>query len=152
MANGWTPAPTPPTWQTPPQQSGLRKASTILLLVGAILSAVGAFLMLLFTILFSVVFSRIAAEAGPGVGGFGFFLWFYGAFGLLAAVGSALGFVAWRKAARDDLHGAFVWGLVGSLLPPLNVVSLLGAIFAKVCPEGEAQSRGAAPPPAPQVR
>jgi hypothetical protein len=152
MANGWTPAPTPPTWQAAPQQSGLRKASAILLLVGAILAAISSVLMLVFTLLFSVVFARLTEETGAE--GFGVFLWFYGIFGVLAAAGSVCGFVAWRKAARDDLHGAFVWGLVGSLLPPLNIVSLLGAIFAKVCPEGEAQAqaRGAARPPAPQVR
>jgi hypothetical protein len=140
----------PPPWQAPQQPSGLRNAAGVLLLVGAILAAVGAVMLLLVTILFSVVLAELGSMAGTP-GPIGFIAWFYGAFGLLAAAGSACGFVAWHKANQDDLHGAFVWGLVGSLLPPVNILSLLGAIFAKTCPEGEAQSRRPHPS-APQVR
>lgn len=150
MTNGWAAAPAATPWQIPPQQSGLRKASGILLLVGAILAAVGAVMLLLLTILFSVVLSEIAADAGEPIP-IAFIGWFYGAFGVLAAAGSVCGFVAWSKANRNDLHGAFVWGLVGSLLPPVNILSLLGAIFAKTCPESDAQSRGPYQS-APQVR
>ena len=127
----------------------MRKASTILLLVGAILAAVGAFFMLFFTLFFSAIFSELSSESGAPEGIPSMIFGFYGLFGLLGAAGSVCGFVAWRKASNGDLASAFVWGLVASLLPPLNIVMLLGAIFAKVCPEAEAQARA---PAAPQAR
>ena len=40
-----------------------------------------------------------------------------------------------------DAHGAWVKGLVSSLLPPLHVVNLIGAILCLVIPEGEAAKR-----------
>jgi hypothetical protein len=151
MANGWQQAP-PPTWQAaPPQQSGLLKAGTILLLVGAILSAVGGGLTLLMALFMGAVFGALSSEVDGGMWAGGLIAGFYGIFALLLIAGSVCGFVAWRRAGRGDLQGAFVWGLVASLLPPLNVLLLLGAIFAKVCPEAEAaaarQRQGWPPPP-----
>lgn len=147
MANGWQQAP-PPTWQAaPPQPSGLLKAGTILLLVGAILSAVMAVMALAMTLFMGLVLAELSQDAFPGA----WFTFFYGGFGLLLVAGAVCGFVAWRKAQSGDLQGAFVWGLVGSLLPPLQVLLLLGAIFAKVCPEAEAaaarQRQGWSQPP-----
>jgi hypothetical protein len=152
MADAWQQVP-PPPWATagPPQQSGLLKACTILLLVGAILAVVGAFLMLVFTALFGFVLAAFQDE-GRGDMGFPAVIGiFYGAFGLLLLASAVCGFIGWRKAGQGDLQGAFVWGLVASLLPPVNILLLLGAIFAKTCPEAEAavarQRQAWSPPP-----
>ena len=132
----------PPAWQQPPsagwappnQESGLLKASRVLLLVGSILSAVGAGLLLLMATFMGLVFGAIG---GPGVGAFGIVFAFYGIFALFVGAGAICGFVAWKK-VPGDLDAAFVWGLIGAILQGVNVVTLLGAIFAKTCPEAEA--------------
>jgi hypothetical protein len=152
MANGWQQAPAP-SWAPAPPQSGLLKAGTILLLVGAILSAAMALLALAMTLFMGFVLAEISEEVFPGA----LFTLFYGGFGLLMVAGAVCGFVAWRKAQAGDLSSAFVWGLVGSLLPPLQILLLLGAIFAKVCPEAEAaaarsRQAWAPPPPSPPFR
>lgn len=144
------PPPAGRAWPAYPGPSGLLKAARILLLVGAILAAVGAFLVLAMSLVLGAVFAEVedpAEEAGAPAGAiFGFLLGFYGLFGVLSLAGSACGFVAWRKAERGDLSPAFVWGLVASLLPPVNIILLLGAIFCKTCPEADAQARAAAGP------
>ncbi|MEK6974785.1 MAG: hypothetical protein AABY18_00420 [Candidatus Thermoplasmatota archaeon] len=61
--------------------------------------------------------------------------------GVFLGVGALFAFLAYGKAKRGDAHGAWVQGLVTSLLPPPQVVSLLGAIFCKVSHEGEAAAR-----------
>lgn len=129
-------------------ESGLSKASKILLLVGAILSTGLAVMMVGMAIFMGAVFSEFEAEAQEQDPSFRFpgplFLAFYGIWGLLYAAGAVCAFVGWRKASAGDLDSGFVWGLIGSLLPPFNVVILLGAIFAKVCPEAEAKAHSAA--------
>jgi hypothetical protein len=125
----------------------MSKAATILLLVGAILSAVGAFFFLLMVAFIGAIFSGLPTE-GTGFP-FGFIAGFYGVIGILVAAGSVCAFVGWRKASQGDFQGGFVWGLIGALLPPVQIVTLVGAILAKVCPEAEAQARPQAPP---QVR
>ena len=144
-------APTPAPLASPPGrvgESGLSKASKILLLVGAILSAGLAVMMVGMAIFMGVVFSEFEAEAQEQDPSFRFpgplFLAFYGIWGLLYAAGAVCAFIGWRKASAGALDSGFVWGLVGSLLPPFNVVILLGAIFAKVCPEAEAKAHPAA--------
>jgi hypothetical protein len=135
-APGWQ-TPHPPSQPWPGRPSGLLKASGILMLVGAILSAAGAVLLLVVGLFFAAIFSGLEAEEGP----FSFtslIAGFYVVYGLVSGAGAACSFVAWGRISRLDLHGGFVWGLVGSLLPPLNILTLLGAIFAKTCPEAEA--------------
>lgn len=117
-------------------QSGLYKAGTILLLVGAILNAAGAGLMLVFSLVFLVLGTRFDEGEPLGVMGA-----IYLGFGLLMAVGTVFGFTAHARATRGEAHGAWIHGLVASLLPPLQVVLLLGAIFVLVSPEGEAAQR-----------
>jgi hypothetical protein len=58
--------------------------------------------------------------------------------GLLVGAGSVLAFLAHGRAKAGDPQGAFVRGLVGALLPPVQAVTLIGAILCKVSPEGEA--------------
>ena len=143
MQQAW---PHPAPWPRP--ESGLLKAGKILLLVGAILSAVGAVMMIGMSLLMSAVMSELmeGTEADPDAPGFppAFFLLYYGGWGLLAAAGSVCGFLAWRKASAGDLAGGFGWGIAAGCLPPVNVLALLGAIFVKVCPEAEAKPAPAA--------
>jgi hypothetical protein len=110
--------------------SGLLKAGTILLLVGAIVGAVVGFLMLVS----GLVLGFLLGEA--------FILVLYAGLGLLVGVGSAFTFLAWRRAQAGNLHGAFTFGLVGALLPPVQVLPLLGAVLVKASPEGEAAAKG----------
>lgn len=142
----WSPAPSPPPAQplppmqpVPSGQSGMLKAGTVLLLVGAILHTVGAFFLILFSVFMIAIGGAFADEEGafvPAMIGI-----VYLVIGVVLAVGSYFGFSAWRKAQRNELHSAWVHGLVSSLLPPVQVITLLGAIFLLVCPEHDAQER-----------
>lgn len=125
-------------------RSGLFKAGEVLLLVGAILSAVGA----VFLVLASIGLGALFASTDTGDAPTGFITAVYGVLAAVLAMGAVFGFLAYGKARRGDAHGGFVFGLVAALLPPVQVVPLLGAIFCKVSPEGEA-ARSAVPPQAP---
>ncbi|MHB8633684.1 MAG: hypothetical protein ACYDBQ_06945 [Thermoplasmatota archaeon] len=121
-------------------KSGLAAASGILLLIGAILAAVGALFLLGFGILFAFVPSTVTMQAGSGPAPFPFWIFgiLYPIMGVLDGVGAILGFIAYGKTRRGEYAAAFVPGLVGAVIMPLNVISLLGAIFARVCPEAQA--------------
>jgi hypothetical protein len=127
----------PSPWQLPPQPSGLLKAGTILLLVGAILAAVATFFLLVASI-FMLAIGQSLLSDGESALGLRLAGGIYLGLSLLTAVGCALGFSAWTRAKAGDTRSAFVRGLVSSLLPPLQVVTLIGAILVKVSPEGEA--------------
>lgn len=121
-------------------QSGMLKAGTVLLLVGAILHAVGAFFLTAAGLLFLLIDKTFLGDGeatfpATFVGALYLFL------GLVMVVGSFFGFSAWRQSQGGQLHSAWVRGLVASLLPPLQVVTLLGAIFVLVSPEHEAQEK-----------
>jgi hypothetical protein len=121
-------------------RSGLLKAGTILLLVGGILQAVGSVILVLYGAFFAALVNKSGAPTGiPAV-----FSWLFVALGVVGAVGCLMTFLSYGRAKAGDPQGAFVRGLVGSLLPPLHVVTLIGAILCKVSPEGE----GRAPPQA----
>lgn len=92
--------------------SSLSVVGTILLLVGAIVSTVGAALA-----------SFLGFTAGQPV---------VMVVAALLAIGAVFGFLAWRKAAAGQLGPAFRFGLTSALLPPLQVVQLVGAILVKV--------------------
>lgn len=116
-------------------QSGLYQAGTILLLVGGIVQVFGALMMFGLGAFFLVV-GTAAADAALGFMGP-----LYLGLGVLVAVGSVFAFIGWTKARNGDAHGAWIMGLVGSLVPPLQLVTLLGAIFCLVSPEGQAAKR-----------
>lgn len=147
MAQQWTPAPTAApqqTWTNPPhhpQRSGLFKAGEIMLLIGAILHTVGAGMLLVGGAILLLVGRALRDSAFPTavVGTV------YLVAGVLLAIGSFFAWSAWKRAKAGDAHTAWVRGLVASLLPPLQVVSLVAAILCKVSPEGEAQARAKAP-------
>lgn len=118
-------------------ESGMKKAGTILLLVGAIVSLVGVlFLVAILGLLRILTGSEGTDEMFLGIG------LVYGILALLMVASSILGFLAYGKARRGDLHGAWILGLVSSLLPPVQAITLIGAILCMVCPEHDAQQRG----------
>lgn len=126
----------------------MAKAGRILLLVGAIMGAIGAFFLILAGILLVVVGRNLvgdgdAAFPGTVVGAI------YLVMGVVIAVGTVFGFLAYARAQRGDWHGAWVFGLVAALVPPLQVLPLLGAIFCLVSPEGEAAKRARSGPAQP---
>lgn len=122
------------------QRSGMAKAGRILLLVGAIMGAAAAFFLVVAGIVLVVLGQNLVGDGDAGfpgtvVGAI------YLVMGAVIAVGTVFGFVAHARAQRGDWHGAWVFGLVAALVPPLQVVPLLGAIFCMVSPEGEAARR-----------
>lgn len=124
------------------EPSGQKKAGEILLLVGAILGAVGAFFLLLASIALLVVGETVIGEEeeqtmAPTIIGT-----VYLVLALVLAVGVVFGFLAHARARRGDVHGAWVFGLVSSLVPPLQVLPLVGAILLLTSPEHEAWKRG----------
>lgn len=136
MSDGYGAPPaaaTPPYWQ---QQgpSGMFQAGKIIILVAAILAVVGA----LFMVVFGILFGSINAAAGEEAA----LDWFgplYIVIGIITGIGSVFGFLGYGRARRGDAHGAFVFGLVAALVPPVQVLMLVGAILCKVSPEAQAQ-------------
>lgn len=133
------PVPAQPLPATGP--SGMLKAGTIILLVGAILHAFGSFVLLLMG---SLMLALGRSFLGGGRGGafpFAIVGTLYLVLGVLLAAGAIVGFAAWGRAKAGDARGGWVRGLVASLLPPVQLVTLVGAILCLVSPEGEAQGR-----------
>jgi hypothetical protein len=128
-------------------RSGLLKAGTILLLVGGILRAVGAVLIVLYGTVVSAVFDALAKRNAAAASLPPYVAVLFLVLGVLVGVGSLFSLLGYGRAKAGDPHSAFVRGLVGALLPPVQVVSLVGAILCKVSPEGE--GRAPAPPQAP---
>jgi hypothetical protein len=128
-----------PATRLPPVQSAssLFKAGRILILVGAILAAVTAVLAIGFAVGFALIFDEAAAEAAPfGVGGV--FALIYGGIGIMSAIGAVFGFLSFRAANAGQVHAAWIRGLIASLVPPVQVVALVGAILMLMSPEHEA--------------
>lgn len=113
--------------------SGLFKAGEVLLLVGAIVSAASALLMVGLAIGFSALVAAFDDPDAPT-----WVAWLYGILALIMVASTAFGFVGYGKARKGDPQGGFVFGLVASLLPPVQVIPLLGAILCRASPEGEA--------------
>jgi predicted permease len=115
-------------------QSGMLKAGTILLLVGAILATAGAALLVLIGTPFLVFLGAARAEASfAAIGAIYLFL------GLVVGVGAIFAWLAWRRALAGNLQGAWTFGLVAALVPPVQLLPLIGAILVLVSPEAEAQ-------------
>lgn len=106
---------------------GLGQAGNILLLVGAIFAALGAVFFGLFAIGFGALFAALTNEPEAAFIGF-----LYGGLAMLYAVSAVLNFIAYNRSRENDADGAFLFGLIASMLPPVRVFTLLGAIFCKV--------------------
>ena len=117
-----------------PASSGQYKAGRILLLIGAILSAVGAVFLLVAGLFLLAIGDNLLGEGeasfGPMVVGA-----LYLGLGLMTGVGAVFGFVAQARADRGDAHGAWVFGLVAGLVPPVQILPLIGAILVLTSPE-----------------
>lgn len=120
------------------EPSGLFKAGTILLLVGAIMQTVGAVLVIAMSVLAGFLDRTLS---GGDTNELMVVTAIYFAIGVFLGAGALFAFLAYGKAKSGNAYGAWVQGLVASLLPPLQVISLLGAIFCLVSPEGEATKR-----------
>ncbi len=114
--------------------SGLFKAGKILLLVGAILQAVGALFLLLGSMGLGFLNGELEGQDDALIV---ILRTVYTILGIVSAAGAVLGFLAYGKARAGDARRAFVLGLIGCLLPPVQLLGLLGAIFCKVSPEGD---------------
>lgn len=126
------------------EQSGLFRAGEILLLVGAILAAAGAAFFLVLGV--AMGFLQLGDAFGRAEPPFVWFVAAYFGIAVLTGVGAIVGFLAYGQARRGDARGAWIRGLVASLLPPVQVVLLVGAILCLTSPEGQAQQRAASPP------
>lgn len=117
--------------------SSLFKAGRIFLLIGAIMSAFGALFLLAASIFLLTVGNNIlGGESGSAfpatvVG------WLYLGLGALLVVGCVFGFRAYGAAKAGDARRAWINGLVAALLPPLQIVPLVGAILCLVSPESQ---------------
>lgn len=116
------------------------KAGTVLLLIGAILHVVVAFFLVVVSAFLLAMGGLEDEDTGEAivpvfVGAIYLFL------SVVLGVGGVFGFSAWRKAKANDLHRAWIHGLVSALLPPLQLVTLLGAIFVMVSPEHDLQEK-----------
>ncbi len=122
----------------------MTKAGEILLLVGSIMQVVASAVVVIMAIVLAVVGASTSSSSSPNAGAiFRALPIVYGIFGAIGIVGSVFGFLSYGRAKRGDLSGAFAFGLTASLLPPLQVVLLMGAIFCKV---GAKPTAGSAPP------
>jgi hypothetical protein len=146
MANAM-PSPTPPApspWATHAAPSGLFKAGRILLLIGAILHPIGSFFLVVVGALMLVIGVNVFGD-GKATFPFAVIGTVYLILGIVLAIGAVFGYLAHASAKAGQAHRAWVRGLVSSLLPPLQVVTLVGAILCMVSPEGEAQKRAQSP-------
>ena len=49
--------------------------------------------------------------------------------GIIMAVGSLIGVFAFKAASNNDFHKAGILGIVSSVIPPLNIFTLVGGIL-----------------------
>lgn len=121
--------------------SGMFKAGTVLLLIGAILQALGAVFLL--GVGAMLLGTQALQSPDDNVAERTFLGFFYAVFGGVLAVGAIFGFIAQGRAKKGNAHSAWINGLVASLLPPLQAVTLIGAILCRVSPEGAAAQQRA---------
>ncbi len=133
------------------EPSGLFKAGSILVLVGAILSATGAFFFVIASIILLILGSNILGGETESTFPALVVGVVYLVLGLMMAVGSIFGFQGYGAAKRGDVHAGWVKGLVCALLPPLQAIPLIGAILLLVSPEHET-NRTTTPRPAAATR
>ncbi|MEK6985388.1 MAG: hypothetical protein AABX89_03275 [Candidatus Thermoplasmatota archaeon] len=104
-------------------ESNYLHTGRILLVVGGVLQLVGA--------MFAVILLAAAAISFP-------LAWFAIVVILLSVPGAICSLVGHSQAQKGNAEKAFVYGLVGSLLPPVALLPLLGAVLCKLSPEAAA--------------
>lgn len=110
------------------EKSNLLRAAEVLLVIGPVLQLCAAALVLLLWFAY-----------GPWMVAFVAFL-AYPAVALLAVAGAIVGFQANARADRGDLRGAFRRSLLSAMLPPVQLLTLIGAILFRICPEAKGPS------------
>ncbi len=116
-------------------ETGLLKAGRILVLVGAIMSVFGALMLLLVSIGINLIPTESGTDAAVGA----FVGILYGVLAAMLIAGAIFGFLSFRSVGEGRIHRAWIQGLVAALLPPVQVLSLVGAILILVSPEHEAE-------------
>lgn len=128
--------------ETQRSKSGLAQAGEILLLVGAIMRTVGVLFMLVYMLIMVGLFTSIDGSPGPGA--------MFDAFGgmfvtmmilivVMMVASVPVGFVGWQKARSGAYRTGGILGIVASMLPPVDVILLLGGIFLMVSDEAKAE-------------
>jgi len=56
----------------------------------------------------------------------------------VSLMGLVVIYYAYMKAKKFDIYNAGIYGLVGSLVPPLRILSLIGAVLCFISKEGKA--------------
>ncbi len=98
------------------------KVGKIFILIGFILAFVGAF----FIIIWSAVFAQFMPVFLSGI--------FLG-LGVVQVIGAIVGVFAFKATSEKKYHQAGVLGIVSSVIPPLNIFTLVGGILCLVSRE-----------------
>ncbi len=115
------------------QKSSLFNAGSILLLIGAILQAFSV-LFLLGMVFLASFFSGASTDDNTAAN---FIQTIYGSLALIVAIGSVLAFMAWQKSRQGDARGAGIFGIIASMVPPVSIVTLIGAILCFTSTEAQ---------------
>jgi ABC-type multidrug transport system permease subunit len=100
------------------------KIGKILILIGIVLGIVSA--IIIFTISsFGFVFGQFSKLFGV----------FTVLLGLTKTVGVTVGIYAYKSASNKEFHNAGILAIVSSLLPPLDLIMLIGGILCLVSKE-----------------
>lgn len=114
-----------------PMQSGSLRAGGIVLLVGAIIQVLTALAVAVLVLLMGRV------DMPPGIPA-GLVQVAYAVLAGLLAIGAGVAFWAYADHRKGRVRPAWIKGLVASLLPPVQVVTLLGAVLCFASPEAQA--------------
>lgn len=104
------------------------KIGKILILIGIIIQAIGIAAVL--------AIGSGMMDYGYGMMGSVFGGMFY-ALGLVQIVGLIVGVYAYKSAEKGDFHNAGILAIVASLLPPLQLLMLVGGILCLVSREAK---------------
>lgn len=119
-------------------ESGLHQAGRILVLVGAIMNFVGALFVVIAAL--GIVVMQNVTDGGNVVTSFIGIM--YGVLALVSIAGGIVGITAYHRAKAGEVHSAWIRGLVAALLPPVQAITLVGAILLLTSPEHEAWKAG----------
>jgi hypothetical protein len=106
------------------------KIGRALLLVGIVVGAAGLFIATVFILLVlpSLGFPRSVLSL---------ILLLSGILGVIKLAGVLVGVLAYRAASRRDLRKAGILGIIASVLPPFDLIMLIGGILCTISPESK---------------
>lgn len=116
-----------------PEISGEAKVGKILMLIGLIMGIFGAIVcIILGAVILAFSTSELVEQTGLSLFGGFYLVW-----GILMAIGAVLTIIAYKKASENNFHKAGILALIGSLIPPLNLFGLIGAILCMLSKEAK---------------